>query len=153
MTDFGLNHRVLLVRARSWLCALPVVDIIETMRSLPIVSFASGLRFLRGISVVRGAPVPIVDLAALLGAEDGAGGRMFVAMRCGAKRYCLEVDEVVGISDIDVGKLEKAPPLLSGVMAEYVERLAVLDGQVLVTLETARLIPQEVWHSLAEQGG
>jgi len=149
--DSMIGHRVLLVRTRSWLCALRMMDIIETMRALPIVPFGFGPSFLSGLSIVRGAPVPVVNLAKLFGAQDDAQSSRFVAMRCGSRRFCLEVDEVVGVTDIDVAQLEKAPPLLSGAVAEYVERLGVLDGEVLVTLTMARLIPEEVWNSLMEQ--
>jgi purine-binding chemotaxis protein CheW len=153
MKTVGMNHHILLVRTHSWSCALQMSDIVETMRTLPVVPFAVGPRFLRGVSVVRGAPLPVINLAVLLGAEDGARGRRFVVLRSGARRFCLEVDEVVGVPHIDLALLEKAPPLLSGVLTEHVERLGVLDGEVLVSLEPARLIPDEVWRSLEEQGG
>lgn len=150
MNEATLEQRVLLVRTQAYLCALRVGDVIETLRSLPIVSFSFGPPFLRGVSVVRGIPVPVVDLAILLGRGGADAGHRFVSMRCGARRFCLLVDDVVGVVGMDRMQLEKASPLVSGMVADYVERLGVLDGEVLVALETARLIPEQVWHSVTE---
>src|SRR5205809_310773 len=65
------GSRVLIVAVRSGACALPLMHVIETMRPLPIEPMACALSFVRGISIIRGAPTPVVDLGALLGTSDG----------------------------------------------------------------------------------
>jgi chemotaxis signal transduction protein len=55
---------VVMVGARA--CAFPLHHVAETMRPLPIESVAGTPSFVRGVSVIRGVPTPVVDLKALL---------------------------------------------------------------------------------------
>ena len=55
---------VVLVGARA--CAFPLRHVAETLRPLPIKPVAGTPGFVRGVSVIRGTPTPVVDLKALL---------------------------------------------------------------------------------------
>jgi purine-binding chemotaxis protein CheW len=152
----GRREHVLLVRARTWTCALPIRDVIETMRALPVRKVAGAPPFVRGLSMIRGALLPVVSLGALLGAE-GEGheherDRRFVTVKLDDRRAALEVDAVLGARQIDADVLEATPPLLSEAMPEPIEKLGVLDGQTLAMLRTARLIPEALWAELAQRG-
>ena len=57
----------LVFRAGSMLCALRLADVIETMRPLGTRPLAGTPAFVRGVSIVRGVPTPVVDVARLLG--------------------------------------------------------------------------------------
>ena len=50
---------VVMVGARA--CAIPLDHVAETMRPLPIEPVAGTPGFVRGVSVIRGAPTPVVD--------------------------------------------------------------------------------------------
>ncbi|MFL5302954.1 MAG: chemotaxis protein CheW, partial [Anaeromyxobacteraceae bacterium] len=56
---------VLLVRAGSRLCALPLACVVETLRPLHTSPLAGTPACVSGVAVVRGAPTPVVDLDAL----------------------------------------------------------------------------------------
>ena len=56
----------LLCRAGARLCALPLQNVMETMRLLPIEPVAGAPRSVLGLCPIRGAPVPVVDLQSLL---------------------------------------------------------------------------------------
>lgn len=100
--------------------------------------------FVRGAAIVRGAPTPVIDLAALLGVCDGARGSRFVVVRAGGRRVALEVDEVVGIRWVPGAALAEAPALLGSTLPEHVETLGALDGQLLAVLGCARLLPEDL---------
>ncbi|XXX81697.1 chemotaxis protein CheW [Sorangium sp. So ce134] len=140
--------RALIVRVRSWVCALPLAAVVETMRALDVRSVPGAPRFVRGLAVVRGAHVPVVDLAALFGVADGQRGARLVSVRAGARPLSLEVDEVLCIKELDPAALERTPPLLSRALPECVDSLGSLDGQSLALLETARLLPEAAWSAL-----
>ena len=53
---------VLIVMAGARACAIPLDYVAETMRPLPIEPVAGTPGFVRGVSVIRGAPTPVVDL-------------------------------------------------------------------------------------------
>src|SRR5207249_3999514 len=111
--DTPSGSRVLIVAVQSSVCALPLMHVIETMRPRPIEPVACALSFVRGISIIRGAPTPVVDLGALLGTSDGAPGR-FVTLRLAGRQVALAVDAVVGVREFDALTLQKLPPLLAG---------------------------------------
>src|SRR5215207_6190786 len=106
----GREARVLLARAGALLCALPVLSVRETMRALPIRPARGGLPFVLGVAVIRGAALPVLDLAAFLGAGAGRG-RRFVVVRAGPRQLALSVDEVLGVSQLDASTLEQTPLL------------------------------------------
>src|SRR3954465_12779131 len=70
----------LVFRAGTMLCALRLDDVIETMRPLGIRPLAGTPPFVRGISIMRGVPAPVVDVARLVGGEQAEIVR-FVAVR------------------------------------------------------------------------
>lgn len=70
----------LVFRAGALLCALRLDDVIETMRPLETHPLAGTPAFVRGISVLRGVPTPVIDVARLLGGTPAEVQR-YVAVR------------------------------------------------------------------------
>lgn len=129
----------LVARVRGILCALPVSAVVETMRPLPVEPVAGAPPFVAGLSIVRGAPLPVLDLAMLLGLGPGEPGRM-VVIRVGERRAAILVDHVEGLRSID--EVREIPPLLSRAAREVVEAVGVLDDQLLAVLRSARLLQE-----------
>ncbi|MDI1442949.1 CheW domain-containing protein [Polyangium sp. 6x1] len=148
MWDPTGRRTVLLVRARSWVCALPASSVIETMRPLSIDPVANAPRFVVGLSVIRGEVVPVVSLSSVLGGGAREEARRLVLVRAGERRMGLLVEDVVGVEELDLARLEALPPLLGEALPAEVERLGSLDGQALAVLDAARLLPQATFASL-----
>ena len=67
LTDSALHTSpVFVVMAGTRVCAFPLHYVAETMRPLPIQPVAGTPDCVRGVSVIRGTPTPVVDLKALL---------------------------------------------------------------------------------------
>lgn len=141
---------VLLVRAGARLCALPIEQVIETMRALPLVPLSGTPPFVAGAAVVRGAAVPVVHLDALLGAAAPRPAARFVLLRCGARTAALAVDGVIGVASLDVDGA--TAPLLEAGAGGAVETLGARDGELLVVLRGARVVPEEAWRALERRG-
>ena len=138
------RQTVVLVSAGTRLCGLPIHVVIETMRPLPVSPVPGAPRFGRGVAIVRGEPVPVVDLAILLGdaaARPGPEAR-FVTVRAGARTAALEVSAVRGVSSLDPRELHHLP-LLADAHAGALEALRARDGDLLLVLGAARLVPDE----------
>jgi purine-binding chemotaxis protein CheW len=143
----GSETVVLVVRTGKRHCALRVAHVIETMRPLPLEPMADSPPFLLGLSIIRGAPVPVVALARVLGdLEDGSFSR-FVSLRVDARCVALAVEEVVDVRALRDTSLEGLPPLLEE-KAGVTEAIGILDSQLLLLLRTARIIPDAVWNRL-----
>jgi purine-binding chemotaxis protein CheW len=141
---------VLVVTVGARACAIPLLHVAETMRPLSIEPVAGTPAFVRGVSVIRGAPTPVIDLKALLenGEHSATFGR-FVTLKVGERRVAIGVDGVVGSRNLDSAELGDLPPILRDVGADLIEAIGTRDAQFLVLLRTARIVPDAVWAVLA----
>ena len=132
-------------------CAFPLHHVAETMRPLPIEPVSVMPVFVRGVSVIRGAPTPVVDLKALLeNGENSASFGRFVTLKLGDRQVAFGVDGVVGMRNLDSAQLGELPPMLRDVAANFVEAISTRDTRLLVVLHAARILPEDVWKTLAE---
>ena len=132
--------------------AIGLQHVAETMRPLAIEAIAGMPEFVRGVSVIRGAPIPVVDLKVLL--EDGESSAVygrFVTVKVGERRVALAVDGVVGLRNLDPAQIGELPPLLRDIDADLVEAIGTCDAQFLTVLRAARLVPDDVWTTLATE--
>lgn len=146
------SFEVLLCRAGVHLCALPLEAVSETMRRLAVRSIAASPEFVEGLTVVRGEPMPVVNLARLLGRTASVPAARFVHVRAGSRPVALGVDEVVGVRRIDLDAAAELPALISGARAQSVETLTTLDRELLLVLSNARLLPGATWDALLAGG-
>ncbi len=140
---------VLLVRAPGAMCALPLSEVIETMRPLPVSPLSDAPDFVCGIALVRGMPTPVIELATLLRAGEPPQVERFVTLRCGSGRViALAVQGVVGVSELDKMTTTTLPPLLKNARTEVIEAIGRLDAELLVMLQTTMLVPETIWKSI-----
>src|ERR1700730_6787858 len=114
--------RSLVVRVQTRVCAVPLMHVVETMRPLPVESITGMPSFVRGVSIIRGVPTPVVDLGAVLGALGGCAERI-VTLRLGDRQVALSVDAVLGVRDLDLSAIHELPPLLRGASQDVLEAI------------------------------
>jgi len=127
--------------------ALPLENVVETMRPLPIDSIAGTPPHVLGLAVVRGAAVPVIDPAPLIGGEAGPAAR-FVLLRVSGRRLAVAVSEVVGVRRLSPDGFAALPPLFTGTGAEAVAGAGIEDEALLVVLRCGRLVPEPAWTEL-----
>jgi purine-binding chemotaxis protein CheW len=128
-------------------CAIPIELVVETMRALPIESMTNAPDVVRGLAIVRGAAVPVVDASRLLGGPVLARPGRFVTVRVGERRVALAVESVLGVRLLANASLHALPPLLRD-SVEVASTIGALDAQLLIVLQTMRLVPESMWLSL-----
>lgn len=142
----------LLCRSGQRLCALPLGPVRETMRALPLEAVPGMPPFLSGLAVIRGAPVPVLDLARLLGTPAAAAGTLsearYVTLELAQRQVALAVDAVLGVRALDGEAYGAVPPLLHGAEAGLLAALGTLDAELLLVLQAARLVPEGLWQAL-----
>jgi len=134
----------LLCRAGSVLCALPIEQVLEIMRLLPIEPMAGAPKYVRGLSIVRGAPVPVVDLGVVIGDRTIESTRL-ITVRVATRTIALAVEAVLGITAVASSAFGQLPPLLRDAASDTVTAIGALDSELIVFLRAARLVPDDVF--------
>ncbi len=137
----------LMCRARKNICALPIEDVVEIMRPLPIEPMPAVPTFVAGLSIVRGAPVCVIDAGILLGGGPAQAGRLVIA-KAGGRTVGLAVDEVFGVRAIGAGQVGELPPLIREAVGDAVAAIGRLDSELLLLLRAARLVPDTLLDEL-----
>ena len=139
----------LLCRAGSHHFALPMQQVVETMRMLPIEQVAGCPPIVCGVSVIRGAPTAVIDAALLFDDQPGRRERL-VTVRTGRRTIALATQAVVGVREMADDELDDLPPLLGDV--EAIAGLTTLDQQLVFLLRAARIISDEIFDRLNAAG-
>lgn len=118
------------------------------MRPLPVRALAATPDFILGVSLVRGAAVPVVDVGVLLGEPDAPGAARFIALRIGERGVALAVEAVLGIRALPDASLQQLPPLLRDTGSDVLSALGTLDAELLTVLKFARTLTEPLLHAL-----
>jgi purine-binding chemotaxis protein CheW len=132
--------------------ALPLPDVVEVMRPLPISKLAGAPPSVLGAAVVRGAPVPVVDAGALLGETVARTCTRFVSLRVGGRSAALAVEGLVGVRRVDEAELAAMPPLLRDSFAGVARAIGSLDEELLLVLQAGRIVPEDAWRAIEGEG-
>jgi purine-binding chemotaxis protein CheW len=144
-TSAGMS---LVFRAGPLLCALRLDEVIETMRPLAVQPLAGTASFVRGISIVRGTPVPVIDVALLVGGLQAPATR-FVAVRTDRGTVAFATGPVLGIRPTVTATDEHHTRLLAVAPARLVAAIGTVDTEPLIQLQSMRMVPDSVWAAAA----
>jgi purine-binding chemotaxis protein CheW len=123
------------------LCSLPLASVVETFRPLPVEAMAGAPAFVLGLAIVRGVPMPVVDLARLVNGERGHPHR-FLVVKTDERHVALAVDSVVGIRAVVESRMQSLPPLLRDADTALVRAIGTLDSALFMVLQASRIVPQ-----------
>ncbi|APR85746.1 Hypothetical protein A7982_11095 [Minicystis rosea] len=127
-----------------------MAHVVETMRPLPAERLPGMPELLLGLSIVRGAVVPVVDLAGFFGDRDGVVSR-YVLVRAGARRLVLAVSAVRGVVRLDPAS--GGGEVIAGeAAARCIRAVMVEGGRSLVVLDVGRLLPEAILRAIDREG-
>ena len=132
-------------------CAIPLPQVIETMRPLPIKRIPDAPAAVLGAAVIRGRAVPVLNLAALLSIPGDVPFRRFVTLRTGSGVVALALTDVVGIRQLEAEQIGSLPPLLSAAEQHAVGQIGTLDRELMLVLEAARVLPADFLAALGRE--
>ena len=141
----------LVFRAGALLCALRLDDVVETMRPLDTRPLAGSPPWVRGMSIMRGVPTPVIDVARLLTGTAAETAR-FVAVRTERGPVALATGEVLGIRTAAPGGAAAGHAALltgGGAASRLVAGVGMLDTEPLLLLQSMRVVPDDVWSAAA----
>lgn len=140
--------QAILFRVYSQLCLLPLENVMETMRPLPVEPIVGAPSFVLGLAIIRGAALPVIDMAGLL-AQRSAEPSRFLTVRTGSRQFALAVTDVLGVRRIAAQQFKELPPVLQA-GAEAIAAVASRDGELLLLLEATRLVSEQAFTTFNE---
>lgn len=143
--------RVLLLRCADSACALPLAGLDEVMRPLPLEPAPRAPAFVLGVSMIRGALTPVVDLALLVTGTREPLVRRFVTLSVDSRRVAIAVSDVLGVRDLARRTFSELPPLLGEELSPLVQALASLDSRLLRVLRDTRSVGRELLQLIAKE--
>lgn len=104
----------------------------------------------RGVINLRGAVVPVLDLASRLGRGAGSVGRRscIVIVEMGAppeqQVHGLLVDAVNAVLDIEAGQIEAPPGFGAGLRNDFISGIGKVNGKfvIIINLEAVLNVPE-----------
>lgn len=142
----GTTCQVVLTRVSQGFCAFSVADVVEIMRPGPVQPVPEAPDWVLGLAVIRGGPVPVVDLGRFLAASKPRPAGRWLTLRIAGRQVAVAVPEVLGVRDLDANLFGELPPLTRG--AAGMASAGVLDNELLLVLEAARVMPEELLSKL-----
>lgn len=139
------TRQFVLARVSRGFCAFSIADVIELMRPGTVQPLPDAPAWVLGLAVIRGETVPVVELERLLAASEPRPAGRWLALRVADRQVAVAVSEVLGVRELDEQVFREMPPLMRGTAG--VASVGVLDNALLLVLEAARLLPEEL-HSL-----
>jgi purine-binding chemotaxis protein CheW len=136
--------------AGSLLCALRLDEVIETMRPLAVRPLAGTPPFVLGVTIMRGVPTPVIDVARPLGGTPAEVAR-FVAVRTERGPVAFATGTVIGFRVATADHGARHPALVGGASGALVAGVGRLDAEPLLLLQSMRVVPDDVW--MAAAGG
>jgi purine-binding chemotaxis protein CheW len=149
----GVAGTALIFRAGPLYCALPLGEVIETMRPLPVQPLAGTGSIVRGVCVMRGASTPVIDVAQLLGGHAASASR-FIAVRTDRGPVALATGDVLGIRTVeDAGAARQRASALGGAAMRMVSAVGTFHGEPLLVLQSMGVLADEIWAAAAAPAG
>ena len=133
------TEQLVVFRAAGELYALPVADVREVLPHGPWRRLPSAARpWVVGVVAVRGAFLPVVDLATRLGLPGGDDEGALLVVLAGDGSAVVPVEKVDRLATVDAGALSPAP----GYAGDAAVAVAELDGVLVVVLRAGALVPE-----------
>jgi purine-binding chemotaxis protein CheW len=139
---------MLVFRCAAHRLAIPATEVLEIMRPLPVKPINSSYPFLAGMAVIRGKAVPVINVIRWFDTESRESALRFITLRVGQRVVALGVSEVIGLKVFLAPQLGALPPLLGNSNTLAITGLEVLDRELLVILNSAKILSDEQWAEL-----
>lgn len=130
-----------------------VREILDVVRMTPLPLMPA---FVRGVMNLRGAVVPVIDMAARLGMGSASNGRRSCVVvlevaesaEHGSERLGMLVDAVHEVFDAGPGELEPVPRLGTRINPKFIRSMVRVHGEAVAELDVAAALDQQALSDL-----
>jgi len=109
----------------------------------PATSLPQAPSFVKGVINLRGAVLPIVDLAARMGmaVTEPNERHVIIVTRICDQQVGLLVDAVCDIITVDTGTIQQTPDLACDVVKTFVKGLLAMEGRMISLISLDNVLP------------
>ena len=102
-------------------------------------------RYIRGVINLRGAVLPIVDLAVRLGlpSTEPTARNVIIVVQIAQQQIGLLVDAVSDILTTSDNRIQPAPDVASDLVRSFVKGLLPVDGRMISLISLDQVVPAE----------
>jgi purine-binding chemotaxis protein CheW len=139
--------------------ALGILNVKEIIEYGQLTEIPMMPAFIRGVINLRGAVVPVIDLAARFGGKQTEVARrtciVIVEIKNGDGRQELGiiVDAVSEVLEIPQAEIEPAPSFGAKIRADFIAGMGKVAGKFVIILEIARVLSVDEMSMLSNVGG
>lgn len=157
--DDAVHRQYLMFRLNGETFAVAVGCVREIIEYPQLTTIPLAPTFLRGVINLRGAVVPVVDLAVRFGRGQTAINRrtcvIIVEVPDDERIHLLGVvvDGVTEVRDVDTGEVEQQPGFGSGLRNDFVAGMLRRDNGFVIVLDIATVLSGSELSALVQQGG
>ncbi len=121
-----------------------IMTVCEIRGWTPATTLPHAPPFVRGVINLRGAVLPIVDLAGRLGFAnvDPTARHAIIVVQIGQQRVGLLVDAVSDILTVDETSIQPTPDVVSDLVRTFVRGLLPIDGRMISLMSLDHVLPQ-----------
>lgn len=120
------------------LFGVPLREVVEISKLLPIVPVPFSPKFVLGVINVRGEIIPVIDLKTILKLNKGTEEERVVLVESNKGKVGILVDKVVGVVRVEEERLEPNP--MVGRYSEFIRNVAQLPEGLICILEFDRVV-------------
>ena len=123
---------------------IDIVSVREIRGWTPATPLPHSPQFVRGVINLRGAVLPIVDLAARLGlgSVDPSSRHVIIVAQVGRQIVGLLVDAVSEILTVPDGAIQPTPNVASELAKTFVRGVLALDGRMISFVALDEILPK-----------
>jgi purine-binding chemotaxis protein CheW len=138
------ERELIAFRIREQEFCVDIMAVREIRGWAPVTPLPHSPMFLRGVLNLRGAVLPIVDLAARLGlpASDPTARHVIIVAQVNGQVIGLLVDAVSDILTISDDAIQPPPEVASGRVRNFVQGLLAIEGRMVSFISLDRVLPR-----------
>lgn len=161
VTEVQEQHQYLTFMLKGEIFAIGILSIKEIIEYGKLTEVPSMPDFIRGVINLRGAVVPVVDLAARFGKNNTEIGRrtciviIEVNNAQSTQVIGVMVDAVNAVLEIPSNQIEAAPSFGAKIRAEFIKGMGKIEGNFVIILDVDKVLSQDELDvaSQASEGG
>ncbi|MDO8828356.1 chemotaxis protein CheW [Methylophaga sp.] len=149
VTEVQEQHQYLTFMLKGEIFAIGILSIKEIIEYGKLTEVPSMPDFIRGVINLRGAVVPVVDLAARFGKTNTEIGRrtciVIIEVNNAQTTQVIGVmvDAVNAVLEIPSNQIEAAPSFGAKIRAEFIKGMGKIEGNFVIILDVDKVLSQD----------